>query len=148
MKVKYQITMEVEVEVDNLNDKKTNRAEVQRLANRAKMGLKDSTINKVKVERIGATGVTPRDTRATAAARAAAARLEPKDIKEAKTGVTPKVVKSTEKTQEEEWNPEDEPTEESIVSDKSIEEALIDQGDLVRDNEDPDANPYFADIPH
>lgn len=60
MRVKYQITMEVEVDV---NPKSKVRASIAgELASRAKMGLDNEsfTTNKVEVSRIGATGITPR----------------------------------------------------------------------------------------
>lgn len=61
MKIKYQITMEVEIEVDNLNDKKTNNANMERLTSRA-AGFANHIyqVTKIDVSRTGATGVTPR----------------------------------------------------------------------------------------
>lgn len=60
MKVKYQITMEVEVEVDS-NSEILNRQTANDISDRIQYGRSkfSYTVNKVEVSRIGATGVTP-----------------------------------------------------------------------------------------
>jgi len=65
MKVKYQITMEVEIEMDNLNDKVTNSWTRRNLAIIAEAGFQKNEImvSKVQVSRIEATGVKPEDVR-------------------------------------------------------------------------------------
>jgi len=65
MRVKYQITMEVEVEVEPKTE--LSAAAAEELGNYARTGFKGraytrdkAVVNKVEVSRIGATGVTPK----------------------------------------------------------------------------------------
>ena len=62
MHVKYQITMEVEVEVDKDEAEETTR---RNLLYWAKRGLKNEAIKTTEAEAVktGATGVTPKDTK-------------------------------------------------------------------------------------